>query len=103
MSILQFYGLKKERKKKKKVRATEEAGWVVDVTLYIMGMQKTRLRSSFLVDPIGKLILRKQVRWSRTAPPAWGTLRAVSLSQTLPEVAMLHVNLSSAPIRASFY
>lgn len=70
----------------------EEAGWVVDVTLHIMGMQSTRLRSPFLVDPVGKLILRKQVRWSSAAPPAWGTLRAVSRSQTLTEVAMLHVN-----------
>lgn len=75
-------------------RRQEEAGWAVDVTLYVMGMQSARLRPSFLVDPVGKVILRKQVRWSFAAPPAWGTLRAVSLSQTLTEVAMLHVNRS---------
>lgn len=67
----------------------EEAGWVVDLTLYIMGMQSTRLKSPFLVDPIGKLILKKQVHWSLVAPPAWGTMRAVYLSQALTEVAML--------------
>lgn len=83
----------------------EEAGWVVDVTLCIMGMQSTRLKSPFLLDPVGKLILKKQVCWRPAAPPAWGTLRAAYLSLTLTEVAMLHVNHSDAPksIIAPFY
>lgn len=76
-------------RKHDKVRGMDEAGWVVDVTLYIMGMQSKRLKSSFLVDPVGKLILKKQVRWSLVAPPAWGTLRALNLSRSLTEALML--------------
>lgn len=64
----------------------DEARWVVDVTFYIMGMQSKRLKSPFQLDPIGKLILKKQARWSLAAPSAWGTSRAVYLRQTLTEL-----------------